>query len=126
MKCLLCSYKSDVQKKLIEHYLTYHSIDSKNWFFRKLFQSNGGLHLKNCIKCKEFLPTKKEKIQQDFLKHYNHGRKIPFEGRPLDIIRYSALTFYQIEYKNIVICILFTTLKSVLTNFYQMLSKGFM
>ena len=98
MKCLLCSYKSDDQKKLIEHYLTYYNIDSKNWFFRKLFQSNSGLHLKNCVRCKEFLPTKKEKIQHDFLKHYNDGKEIPFEERPLDIIRYPALTIYQIEY----------------------------
>ena len=121
MKSLLCSYKSDDQKKLIEHYLTYHNIDSKNWFFRKLFQSNSGLHLKNCIRCKEFLPTKKEKIQHDFLKHYNDGKEIPleekrtfkpfkkkkscvqkiipFEEKPLDIIRYRVLTIYQIKYK---------------------------
>ena len=66
MKCLLCSYKSNDQKKLIENYLTYHNIDSKNWSFRKLFQSNNGLHLKDCVRCKEFLPTKKEKIQHDF------------------------------------------------------------
>ena len=66
---------------------------------RKLFQSNSRLHLKNCITCKEFLPTKKEKIQHDFLKHYNDGKEIPFEEKPLDITRYHALTIYQIEYK---------------------------
>ena len=55
--------------------------------------------MKNCIRCKEFLPTKKEKIQHDFLKHYNDGKEIPFEEKPLDIIRYRALTIYQIEYK---------------------------
>ena len=88
-----------LKNELIEHYLTYHNIDSKNCFFCKLFQSNSGLHLKNCVRCKEFLPTKNEKIQHDFLKHYNHGKEIPFEERPLDIIRYPPLTVYQIEYK---------------------------
>ena len=55
--------------------------------------------MKNCIRCKEFLPTKKEKIQHDFLKHYNDGKEIPFEEKPLDIIRYRTLTIYQIKYK---------------------------
>ena len=76
---------------MIEHYFTYHNIDSKNWFFGKL--------LTNCVRCKEFLPTKKERIQHDFLEHYYHRKQIPFEERPLDIIRYPALAIYQIEYK---------------------------
>ena len=33
------------------------------------------------------------------MKHCNDGKEIPFEERPLDIIRYPALTIYQIEYK---------------------------
>ena len=102
MKCLLCCYKSDDKQKLDEHYLTYHNIDSKNWFFRKLFKPVSGLYLKNCLRCKEFLPTKKEKANHDFLKHYNEGKEIPFEEKSLDIIRYAALTIYKIEYKNYV------------------------
>ena len=57
MKCLLCSYKSDDKQQLVEHYLTYHNIDSKNCFFRKLFKPVSGLYLINCVRCKEFLPT---------------------------------------------------------------------
>ena len=72
----------------------------KNWFFPKLFKPVSGLYLKNCVRCKEFLPTKKEKAHHDFLKHYNEGKEISFEEKPLDIIRYPALTVYKIEYKN--------------------------
>ena len=33
------------------------------------------------------------------MKHYSDGKDIPFEEKPLDIIRYPAMTIYQIEYK---------------------------
>ena len=42
MKCFLCSFESKYQKKknILDHYLTYHNIDSKNCFFQKRFQSD--------------------------------------------------------------------------------------
>ena len=43
--------------------------------------------------------TKKEKAAHDFLKHYDDGKNIPFEERPLDIIKYPILVIYQIEHK---------------------------
>ena len=43
--------------------------------------------------------TKKEKAAHDFLKHYNDGKNISFEERPLDIIKYPILVIYQIEHK---------------------------
>ena len=45
------------------------------------------------------MATKNEKAVHDFLKHSNDGKNIPFEERPLDIIKYPALTIYQIEFK---------------------------
>ena len=99
MKCLLCSFESKGQKKLLDQYLTYHHIDSKNCFFQKLFQSDNKPSLKNCIRCKQFLTTREQKAKHDFLKHYSDGKDIPFEEEPLDIVRYPALTIYQIEYK---------------------------
>ena len=55
--------------------------------------------LKKCIRCDDFLTTKKEKAKHDFLKHYNAGKEIPFEEKPLDIIQLPALTIYKIEFK---------------------------
>ena len=76
-------------KKKLDHYLIYHNIDSNNWFFQKLFQSDN----------KPFLKNWKDKAKHDFLKHYSDGKNIPFEEKPLYIVRYPALTIYQIEYK---------------------------
>ena len=82
------------QKELLDHYLSHHNIDENNWFFQKLFQSNNKAFLKNCARCNQFLVTHKEKAVQDFLKHYNEGKSIPFEEKPLDIVRYPALKIY--------------------------------
>ena len=46
-----------------------------------------------------WLQKKKEKAIHNFLKHYKEGKDIPFEEKPLDIIKYPTLTIYQIEYK---------------------------
>ena len=99
MKYLLCFFESQGQKKLVEHCLTYRNIDSKNWFFRKLFQLDNKPFLRNCIRCKQFLTSRKEKATHYFLKHCSDGKEIPFEEKPLDIMRYPALTIYQTEYK---------------------------
>ena len=99
MKRLLCSSVFKNQKELLDNYLSYHNIDENNWFFQKLLQSDNKRFLKNCIRCNQFLATRKEKAIQDFLKHYNDGKSIPFEEKPLDIIRCPSLTIYQIEFK---------------------------
>ena len=99
MKCLLCSSKFQDEQKLIEHYLTYHNVEQNNWFFKKLFMKDNKAFLRNCIRCGEFLITKKEKAAHDFIKHYDNGKEIPFEGKPLDIIKLPALTIYEIEFK---------------------------
>ena len=99
MKCLLCSSKFQDEQKLIEHYLTYHNVDQNNWFFKKLFMKDNKAFLRNCIRCGEFLITKKEKAAHDFKKHYDNGKEIPFEGKPLDIIKLPALTIYKIDFK---------------------------
>ena len=39
------------------------------------------------------------KKQNDFLKHYSEGKEIPFEEKPLDIIKYPGLAIHQIRYK---------------------------
>ena len=99
MKCLLCPSNFENKKELFNHYLIYHNVDKDNWFFKKLLIKDNKEFLKNCIRCNEFLATKKDKAVHDFLKHYNDGKNIPFEERPLDIIKYPALTIYQIEFK---------------------------
>ena len=99
MKCLLCSSVFKNQKELLDHYLSCHNVDENNCFFQKLFQSDNKALLKTCIRCNQFLATKKEKAVYNFLKHCNEGKSIPFEEKPLDIIRYHALRIYEVEFK---------------------------
>ena len=82
----------------MNHYITYHNIDENNWFFQKLFQiKDKTTVLGQCIRCDEFLTTNKHKAVHNFLKYYEEGKSIPFEEKPVDILRLPALTFYFIE-----------------------------
>ena len=96
----MCSSQFDNIKKLVEHYVSYHNIDENNYFFKCLLQNvQNKPHLKKCIRCDEFIATKKQKTENDFLKHYDDGKEVPFEEKPLDIIRHLALTIYKIEFR---------------------------
>ena len=106
--------------QLIEHYLNYHHINSKNWFFQKLCQSDNRPFLKNCLRCKQFITTREQKTKHHFLKHYNEGKEIPFEEEPLDIIKYPALTIIKSNIRNILISIRLIILRNVLMIFYKM------
>ena len=65
--------------------------------FKKLFVRDNKTFLKS-IHCDDFLTTKKEKAKHNFLKHYDAGKEIPFEEKPLYIIQLPALTIYKIEF----------------------------
>ena len=48
-------------------------------------------------KCGDFLSTENFKVKNDFLKHYDDGQNIPFEDKPLEIIRTNTITKYEIS-----------------------------
>ena len=98
MKCLLCSSKFENQNDLLNHYITYHNIQENNCFFKRLFQIEDKAILRQCIRCDEFLTTDKHKAVHNFLKHYEDGKSIPFEEKPIDILKLPALTIYSVEY----------------------------
>ena len=87
------------QKDLLNHYVTYHNVDENNWFFQKLFQIKDKTLLKRCLRCDKFLVTEKQKAVQKFLKHYEDGKTISFEEKPLDVLKLPALTIYSIEFR---------------------------
>ena len=99
MKCLLCSFKFKDQKDFLNHYVTYHNVDENNFFFQTSFQIKDKSVLKHCLRCDEFLVTDKHKAVHNFLKHYEDGKTIPFEEKPLDILKLPALTIYSIEFR---------------------------
>ena len=98
MKCLLCSASFSNDQKLIEHYFQYHKIDQDNKFFQKLFQpSKKGSIFRKCRQCGDFLSTESFKVKHDFLKHYDDEQNVPFEDKPLEIIRTGNITSYEIS-----------------------------
>ena len=99
MKCLLCSSKFKDQKDLLNHYVTYHNVDENNWFFQKLFQIKDKRLLKRCLRCDKFLETEKQKTVHNFVKHYEDGKTIPYEEKPLDVLRLASLMIYSIEFR---------------------------
>ena len=68
-------------------------------FFQKQFQAKNKSLLTNCVRYNEFLTTEKHKTVHDFLRHYDDGKSILFEEKPLDILRFPALTIYSIEFQ---------------------------
>ena len=98
MKCLLCSSTFQNQENLLNHYISYHNVDENNCFFQKLFQiKNNKSILKQCVRCSEFLTTEKHKSIHNFLKHYEEGKNVPFEKKPIDIVKLHGLTMKSIE-----------------------------
>ena len=87
MKCLLCSSKFKEQKDLLNHCVTYHNIDENNRFFQKWFQSKNVSVLKRCLRCDKFLVNDEDKAGHNFLQHYGDGKIMPFEEKPVNILK---------------------------------------
>ena len=99
MRYLLCSSTFENQEDLLRHYIDYHNVDDNNWFFQKLFQIKNKSVLKRCARCDKFLTTDKHKSVHNFLKHYDEGKNIPFEDKPIDILRFTGLTIDSVEFQ---------------------------
>ena len=106
MKCLLCGFNSELYD-LKNHYINYHQVDSKNRFFKKIFEveenkQKNVFHGKKCIKCGEFLPTFKSKLTHDFLKYCELGRlaTTTVEDKPLAVNTIGPINIFEIRCEN--------------------------
>ena len=99
MKCLLCEYKSNNVADINKHYIVYHKINERNFFFLQLFDNQNGLIRRDCLRCHEFLTTKLFMTNHNFLKHYLDGERKPAEYKPIDIIKKQDITLYQISFE---------------------------
>ena len=103
MKCLLCKYNTNNKAELKEHYVKYHNVDEDNLIFKKLIdQKNNVIHQRKCKDCNEFI--KVDKINHDFLKHYNKGLSIDFDNdddldKPLNKIKAGDIIKFEITFK---------------------------
>ena len=99
MKCLLCSLTFADEKKLYEHYTSFHKIDKSNWFFKNLFNIKNSKELRKCLRCEDFIYDKKSKAEHDFLNHFAEGKEQPFESKPNDIrTLQNKIIIYSIDY----------------------------
>ena len=97
MKCLLCGIAAD-KDVLFKHYVDYHRVDPKNYFFKYLFLTDNYSLCSTCCRCSEFITTKKHQIQHNFLDHYLDGNNIPLEEKPIEIKQTQILTTYEISF----------------------------
>ena len=98
MKCLLCDFNHQNDSKLIAHYIFYHRIEPKNYFFKALFNTKNSYLAKDCTRCGDFLITREARSIHNFLKHYEMGKEEPIEEKPIKIINRGEMTIYQISY----------------------------
>ena len=98
MNCLLCNLVDSSTAELHKHYVLYHRINPDNSFFLEVFKDENGWLCKECIRCNEFLITKKQLAKHNFLKHYADGNEKPVELKPVDILKKSDITIYQISF----------------------------
>ena len=99
MKCLLCDFKSNETNEVKNHYLNFHNVDPNNVFFKRLFEDqNNVFHGTRCVRCNEFLLTKKFKSYHDFLKHYSSSKNV-IEEKPLTVTSISNVAKFEISYQ---------------------------
>ena len=102
MKCLLCQYKTNDKTELKKHYLKYHNVDENNLFFKKLIdQRNNVIHGRKCKDCNEFVFS--NKVNHDFLKHYDKGLSIDFDSsdldKPINVTQTGDIKKFEITFK---------------------------
>ena len=86
MKCLLCSFNNVDENKLLDHYISFHKIDEKNWFFKNLFSiKKNSKILKKSLRCEDFIYDRQSKVEHDFLNHFSEGKIQPYENKPIEI-----------------------------------------
>ena len=95
MKCLLYNFNSNETNEVREHYIAFHKDDPKNEFFKEIFQEvRNVFHGRRCVRCHEFLPTRKFEINHDFLKHYENGENV-VEKKPVNIANTGTVRKFE-------------------------------
>ena len=97
-RCFLCSAVFDNNKELIQHCVSYHSVDVNNRFFQKHFQPTKDIAiLWKCLRCDDFITTRDYKSKHDFLKHCDEGQNDLYEDKVLDVIKLPFMIKFEIS-----------------------------
>ena len=93
MKRLWYSASFNSGEKIREHYIEYHKTDKDNKLFQKLFQPGKKGFIFWMFQIWWLTINRTFKIKHEFLKHYDDN--IPFEDKPVEIEKTSAITGYE-------------------------------
>ena len=64
----------------------------------KLFKKqNNVFHGKKCLRCSEFLPSSRCKVNHDFLSHHDAGKNV-FEEKPVNYTKLGGIHKYKITF----------------------------
>ena len=100
MKCSICYYGSADTESLKHHYISYHQINSNNYFFKELFQpDNYNIHSERCDECQMQFRNHSQKKNHNFIFH----REQQVGGSTnqqllLNILRRGVITYFSINY----------------------------
>ena len=102
MKCVLCSFTTNEQDRLIDHYIKFHNVDKNNVFFDKLInQKTKVIYGRKCTACNEFVFS--GKATHDFLKHYDKGflqnDSNDLGNRAVTVTRIGDIDKFEITFK---------------------------
>ena len=102
MKCVLCSFTTNEQDRLIDHYIKFHNVDKNNVFFDKLInQKTKVIYGRKCTACNEFVFS--GKATHDFLKHYDKGflqnDSDDLGNRAVTVTRIGDIDKFEITFK---------------------------
>ena len=102
MKCVLCSFTTNEQDRLIDHYIKFHNVDRNNVFFDKLInQKTKVIYGRKCTACNEFVFS--GKATHDFLKHYDKGflqnDSDDLGNRAVTVTRIGDIDKFEITFK---------------------------
>lgn len=97
----LCKKVFNNNKALKQHYQNFHNIDPGNYYFWNLFEKTQNTFIPNkCLRCDEFIQTKKYESFHNFLEHYSEDETIGFEDRPIDVKPFGNIKTSGISVKN--------------------------
>ena len=97
MKYLLCLINFTNNHELFQHYVDYHRINERNYYFKQLSETDPNACFETkCYRCEEIFSRCRDPKNHNFLRHYQTGRRCPIREKPICILkRGNALTTYS-------------------------------
>ena len=126
MKCLYCGRSFIDEEVLSQHYVSFHSVNHENYFFKALFQKfEQGFSLRKCYRCDEIITSRSKEIRHNFLKPYQQSGEIPPESRRFNWKSDGKITKFSKDYSDYKNSYDFANPIKLLDNFFEVVNTNF-